>query len=318
MRNNFSYTERVKASFKNAGFQDVGIAKADFLETEAKQLENWLKEGKHGTMQYLENYFDLRTDPRKLMPGTKSVIVLSSNYRKPNLFANSKYKIANYAYGLDYHKVLRKKVKAVLQKLQSEIGDFQCRICVDSAPVMERAWAEKSGVGWTGKNTLTLTKRKGSWHFLTIVLTDLDLIPDPPAKNYCGACTKCIDACPTNALNIPYSLNASRCISYITIENKGLTDTDLQKNLNAWIFGCDICQEVCPINAASLHSQWPEWEPSHDLTKMKDSDWETLNENTYHQLFALSPVKRAGFNQLKRNIEYIRSNFDTIKSQNEK
>lgn len=303
----FKHTQLIKRKAFELGFEDVGIAQAEFLDNEAKKLEQWLNQNHHGEMAYMANHFDLRTDPRKLVPGAKSVISLSYNYYtdKKQIDPNAP-KISRYAYGRDYHKVVRKKLKALLQFIHEEIGEVAGRAFVDSAPVMERVWAQKSGLGWIGKNTLMLTKGKGSYFFLAELILDLPLEYDGPVKDYCGSCTKCIDACPTDAIYAPYQMDGSKCISYLTIELKDKIPASFKNQMKGWMYGCDICQEVCPINARAKHHQEPQFNPKDELLKKDRQEWEEITEEVFDKLFEGSAVKRTKYCGLKRNISFLK------------
>lgn len=296
---------KVKAIARTLGFEFCGISEADFLEAEAPRLEQWLKQGKQGQMQYLENHFDKRLDPRKLVPGAKSVISLLYNYAPPEDHTEGKpYKVARYAYGRDYHKVIKKKLKHFLQQLQEEVGEVHGRCFVDSAPVLERPWAAKAGLGWVGKNTLLLNRQRGSYFFLAEMILDLPLTPDAPMGDYCGTCTRCIDACPTDAIT-PYEVDGSKCISYLTIELKDQIPQDFKGKMADWIFGCDICQEVCPWNRFSQSHQEPDF-AARDWKDFSAKDWEEMTEEVFQKVFNGSAVKRTGFEGLKRNIEFVK------------
>ncbi len=289
------------------GFSFCGIAQAEFLEDEAPKLEAWLNKGYHGKMSYLENYFDKRLDPRLLVPGAKSVITLGYNYfPAQDLASNGNLKIAKYAYGEDYHFVVKDKLKELLAVLQSSIGAIEGRAFVDSAPVMERAWAQRAGTGWIGKNSLLLNKQMGSFFFLAELIVDLDLAYDTPVKDYCGTCTACMDACPTDAIPEPYVVDGSKCISYFTIELKEAIPNDVKGKFENWIFGCDICQDVCPWNRFSKPHQEKRFEPSEDLKKLSESDWKEITEEIFQQVFKKSAVKRTKLDGLQRNISFLK------------
>ncbi len=290
------------------GFMSCGIAKAEMLSDEAKYLEGWLNQQKHGQMRYMENHFDKRVDPRKLVDGARSVLSLSYNYFTPEKQAHTDSpKIAMYAYGEDYHTVLKAKLELLLNFIKEIIGNVNGRSFVDSAPVLEKAWAQKSGVGWIGKNTNLLTKRSGSFYFLSEVIIDVELDYDSPVKDYCGSCTKCIDACPTQAIYEPYKLDASKCISYFTIELKEELLPEIYKGkFENWMYGCDICQQVCPINSQSQKHTEPAFEPKPELLNMTLNDWEELNEESFKLMFKHSAVKRTKFKGLKRNISFLK------------
>lgn len=298
-------TRLIKQWASDLGFLQCGIAKADFLEDDAPLLEKWLNQGMHGTMNYMENHFDKRLDPRKLVPDSRSVISLLYNYSPDKkLPEDENYKIARYAYGKDYHFVLKKKLKTLFTKIRDEIGAVEGRVFVDSAPVMERSWARKSGTGWVGKNSLLLNRKAGSYFFLAEIILDLDLIPDLPVGDYCGTCTACIDACPTDAIPEPYVVDGSRCISYLTIELKSSIPEEFGNQMNDWIFGCDICQEVCPWNRFAKPHDEPSFKPPEELFDIKKKDWEELTEETFRQIFKKSPLKRAKYEGLMRNINF--------------
>lgn len=298
-------TLRLKEFSKNIGFQDIGVSKAEELTEEARRLERWISQGHHGDMSYMERHFDMRIDPRKLHPNTRSIISFSYNYYTQD--TNTSYKISQYARGRDYHKVVKKKLKEIIQWLRNEVGDIDARAFVDSAPVMERVWAERSGVGWVGKNSLLLTKAKGSFFFLGEIFLDIELAYDSPVKNYCGTCTKCIDACPTNAIIAPYVVDSNKCISYLTIEyRKQNMPSIYSENNQNWIYGCDICQEVCPINARSQPHITPEFNSPFEIHQLEKEQWEHLSEKKFNEIFHDSAVKRAGYSGLMRNIQAAR------------
>jgi epoxyqueuosine reductase len=299
-------TEFIKATAYQLGFSFCGISKAEFLEEEAPLLEAWLRKGYQGKMSYLENYFDKRLDPTLLVPGAKSVVSLLYNYYPASdLSENEQYKVAKYAYGEDYHFVIREKLRVFIDDIQRGIGQVQGRAFVDSAPVMERAWAKKSGVGWIGKNSLVLNREAGSFFFLAELILDLELESDGPMKDYCGTCTACMDACPTDAIPEPYLVDGSKCISYFTIELKEEIPSDVKGKFENWIFGCDICQDVCPWNKFSKPHQEPRFNPSKALQNMHAGDWKDLTEDVFQKVFKDSPLKRAKFEGLKRNISFL-------------
>lgn len=300
------YTNFIKTTATQLGFSFCGISKAEFLKDEAPRLEAWLKRGHQGKMSYLENYFDKRLDPTLLVPGAKSVVSLLYNYYpKQDLNEGSDLKIAKYAFGEDYHFVIKEKLREFMQRIQEEIGDINGRAFVDSAPVMERAWAQRSGAGWIGKNSLLLNKQMGSFFFLAELIIDLDLEYDGPVKDYCGTCTACMDACPTDAISEPYVVDGSKCISYFTIELKEEIPADVKGKFNNWIFGCDICQDVCPWNRFSTPHKEPEFDPAPGLSHMKKNDWREITEEVFSTLFKHSAVKRAKLEGLKRNISFV-------------
>ncbi|MGK7389554.1 MAG: tRNA epoxyqueuosine(34) reductase QueG [Candidatus Cyclobacteriaceae bacterium M2_1C_046] len=299
-------TAIIKTIAKDLGFQYCGIAKAEFLAEEAPRLEKWLKTNQHGQMQYMENHFDKRLDPTKLVPGAKSVVSLIYNYypEKDNASQNN-FKIAKYAYGKDYHFIIKDKLKGFYSRIQEEIGEVGGRVFVDSAPVMERVWAKKSGLGWIGKNTLLLNKEMGSFFFIAELILEIELAEDGPVKDYCGTCSACIDACPTNAITAPQWLDASKCISYMTIELKEEIPGGYEDKFNDWIFGCDICQDVCPWNRFSSAHKEPAFTPHPDLLAMEKNEWLEMTKDVFNTIFKKSAVKRTKYEGLKRNMAYI-------------
>jgi epoxyqueuosine reductase len=301
-----TYTHFIKSTATELGFSFCGIAKAEFLKDEAPRLEEWLKRGYQGKMSYLENHFDKRLDPTLLVPGAKSVISLLYNYYpKKDFNEAADLKIAKYAYGEDYHHVIKEKLKLFLQKIQDEIGEVAGRVFVDSAPVHERAWAQKAGLGWTGKNSLLLNRSMGSFFFLAELIVDLELEYDNPAKDYCGTCTACMDACPTDAITEPYVVDGSKCISYFTIELKEEIPQDVKGKFENWIFGCDICQDVCPWNRFSKPHQETRFDPSDQLVTMKKADWLEITDDVFENLFKNSAIQRTKLEGLKRNIQFV-------------
>jgi epoxyqueuosine reductase len=302
-----SHKELIKQKANELGFFYCGVSKADFLDKEAPRLEKWLKEMKNGSMSYMENHFDKRLDPRLLVPGAKSVVSLLLNYY-PNEFQRSDtFKISKYAYGDDYHDVIKGKLRNLMAYLQTEIGSVEGRVFVDSAPVMDKAWAERSGLGWIGKNTNLINPKSGSFFFIAELILDLELEPDGPMKDYCGTCTKCIDACPTDAISEPYVVDGSKCISYLTIELKDQLLPDSCRNkMEDWVFGCDICQDVCPWNRFSKPHHIPEFDPHKALLDYSKNDWRELTEEVFEELFRTSAVKRTKFKGLQRNIRFIK------------
>ena len=298
-------TSFIKSKAQELGFQYCGISKAEYLEEEAPRLESWLKNGMHGQMAYMANHFDKRLDPTKLVEGAKSVVSLLYNYYpNPDLAQEDSYKIAKYAYGKDYHFVIKDKLKTFIQSIQNHIGEVDGRVFVDSAPVLERVWAQKSGLGWIGKNTLLLNKEGGSFFFIAELILDLELEEDDPVKDYCGTCTKCMDACPTDAFPAPYQLDASKCISYLTIELKEQIPEEFKGKFEDWIFGCDICQDVCPWNRFSKPHQENEFDPHGSLGEMKKKEWEEITKDVFNEMFKTSAVKRTKYDGLKRNINF--------------
>ena len=301
-------TKIIKTEAEKFGFISCGISKAEFLEDQASNLEKWLKKNYNGKMSYMERNFDKRLDPRKLVQDSKSVISLSFNYytKKKQLDPNS-FKVSKYAFGNDYHFVIKNKLNKLLSSLKNKIGDFNARVFVDSAPVMERAWAERSGLGWVGKNTLMISKKKGSYFFLAEIICDLELDYDIPVMDHCGTCTACIDACPTDAIIKPYVLDSNKCISYLTIELKDSIPKQFENKMQDWIFGCDICQDVCPWNKFSKENEHALFQPSDKFLNMKKNDWIELTEETFKKVFKNSPIKRANFKGLKKNISFIKN-----------
>lgn len=300
-------TELLRQEALRLGFSFIGISKAEQMDEEALRLEAWLNQGKHGSMEYMENHFDLRTDPRKLVPGARSVVSLMYNYHNPDKQADPEApKISQYAYGEDYHFVIKRKLKELLYVLQEQVGDIEGRCFVDSAPVMERDWARRSGVGWIGKHTLLIHPKAGSYFFLAELIIDLELIADGPIKDYCGTCTRCIDACPTDAIAPNgYLLDASRCISYLTIELREAIPEAFSGQMDNWMFGCDVCQEVCPWNRFATRHDEPAFEPAAELLEKPREEWLELSEEVFRRVFRKSPVKRTKYAGLMRNIRFL-------------
>lgn len=300
------HTSFIKATATELGFSFCGISKAEFLKDEAPCLEEWLKRNYQGKMTYLENHFDKRLDPTLLVPGAKSVISLVYNYYpERDLAQPGELKIAKYAYGEDYHFVIKEKLKTFLEKIQLAVGDIHGRAFVDSAPVMERAWATRSGLGWIGKNSLLLNRAMGSFFFLAELIIDLELEYDQPIKDYCGTCTACMDACPTEAMPEPYVVDGSKCISYFTIELKDELPADVKGKFENWIFGCDICQDVCPWNSFARPHREKRFDPHPELAGMTTQDWREITDDVFEKLFKKSAVKRTKLEGLKRNIQFI-------------
>ncbi|MEM9894981.1 MAG: tRNA epoxyqueuosine(34) reductase QueG [Bacteroidota bacterium] len=299
-------TDIVKDIANSLGFAFCGISKADFLEEEAGRLEEWLKKGYQGKMGYLENNIEKRLDPRKLVPGAKSVVSLMYNYYPKEDLTGESPKIAKYAYGEDYHFVVKDKLKDFLRLINERIGEVEGRVFVDSAPVHERAWAAKSGLGWVGKNSLLLNKNMGSFFFLAELIIDLGLDPDGPVKDYCGSCTACQDACPTGAITEPYVVNGSKCISYLTIELKEEIPEEFAGQTEGWAFGCDICQDVCPWNRRAKPHNEARFEPQ-GWENFSESEWFEMTEEVFQKVFRKSPVKRTKFEGLKRNLAFLKS-----------
>ncbi len=299
------YSQLIKTEAKKLGFLSCGISKAEFLEDEAPRLERWLKDGKHGKMIYMENHFDKRLDPRLLVPDAKSIISLLFNYYTPLDQLDGAPKISKYAYGKDYHHVIKDKLKQLFQIINNKIGEVSGRVFVDSAPVMEKSWAVRSGLGWQGKNTNLISKKAGSFFFIAELIVDLELEYDTPVTDHCGTCTACIDACPTEALT-PYHIDASKCISYLTIELKDQIPTTFKSKMDDWAFGCDVCQDVCPWNRFSKQHSEPLFNPSSEVINYTQKNWEEITHETFNIIFKNSAIKRTGFKGFKRNISFLK------------
>ena len=286
-----------------------GISKAGFLEQEAPRLESWLNKNMHGEMAYMENHFDKRLDPTLLVPGAKSVVSLLLNYYPDEKQREDTYKISKYAYGTDYHFVIKDKLKELLDFINANIGEVAGRAFVDSAPVLDKAWAAKSGLGWIGKHSNLLTKQVGSFYFIAELIIDLDLDYDTPVTDHCGSCTACIDACPTNAIVDAHVVDGSKCISYFTIELKNELPSFAQDKMDDWMFGCDVCQDVCPWNRFSKPHNEPLFDPNPEILKYSKSEWKELTQEVFSTLFKKSPVKRTKFKGLERNIKFLNRKF---------
>ena len=296
----------IKAKAHELGFLACGMARAGFLEEEAPRLEQWLRQGKQGSMGYMERNFDMRLDPTKLVPGAKSVISLAYNYFTPPKQLDPKApKLSTYAYGRDYHKVVKQRLKPLVEHITEQFGQVAFRTFVDSAPVLEKAWAERAGLGWRGKNTNVIRQGAGSFFFLCEIILDLDLEPDAPATDHCGTCRRCIDACPTEAIT-PYGVDGSRCISYLTIELKEAIPQEFEGRMAGWTFGCDICQQVCPWNRFSAQHREPEFTPKAELMGLSADEWHGMTEVVFDRLFEGSAVKRTGYAGLVRNLDLLR------------
>jgi epoxyqueuosine reductase len=304
MRDPALNSELIKKLAKQSGFLFCGISKAGFLEEEAERMDKWLKQGYQGEMKYLENHFEKRMDPRLLVPGAKTVVSLMYNYYPSEKQAEDTFKIAKYAYGADYHDVVKEKLRLLMEDLRREVGTVEGRAFVDSAPVMERAWAEKGGLGWIGKHGLLINKAQGSFFFLAELIIDLDCAPDGPVKDFCGSCNRCVDACPTEAILPGKTLDASKCISYLTIELKNAIPEEFTGKMNDWIFGCDICQDVCPWNRFSQTHTENQFKPETGLLEMNREQWREISETVFASLFSKSAVKRTGYSGLSRNIRF--------------
>ena len=299
------YTSFIKAEAKRLGFDFCGVSKAMFLEKEAPRLEKWLKKNMHGQMQYMENHFDKRLNPRLLVDDAKSVISLLLNYFPSEQQNNDSLKISKYAYGNDYHDVIKEKCKNLLDRMQEEIGEVNARCFVDSAPVLDKAWAAQSGLGWIGKNANLINKGSGSFYFIAEIICDVEFEYDLPIKDYCGTCTKCLDACPTQAIVAPYVVDGSKCISYLTIELKENIPTEFKNKMNDWIFGCDVCQDVCPWNSFSKAHNEPLFENKNGLLDWDKKQWQEITEAVFKKVFSKSAVKRTKYWGLKRNIDFV-------------
>ena len=306
IQNKEKYSQLIKTEAKRLGFLSCGISKAEFLEEEAPRLEKWLNNHMNGQMSYMENYFDMRLDPTKLVDGSKSVISLLFNYYPSNFQNVDSYKISKYAYGNDYHFVIKNKLKDLLNYIQENIGQVSGRAFVDSAPVLDKAWAAKSGLGWVGKNSNLITQKVGSFYFIAELIVDLDLEYDAPVSDHCGTCTACIDSCPTDAIVSPYVVDGSKCISYFTIELKENIPIEFKGSFNDWMFGCDICQDVCPWNKFSKSHSEPLFNPNSELLSFSKKDWEEITQETFQEVFRNSAVKRAKLDGLVRNIKFLK------------
>lgn len=303
--NTEKYTKLIKTEAQRLGFMSCGISKAKFLEVEAPRLEKWLNENRNGEMSYMQNHFDKRLDPTLLVPGAKSVVSLLLNYFPQQTQHKDTYKLSKYAYGRDYHFVIKDKLKSLLHFINEEIGEVGGRAFVDSAPVLDKAWAAKSGLGWIGKNSNLLSKKTGSFFFIAELIIDLELEYDTPVTDHCGSCTACIDACPTDAIYEPYKVDGSKCISYYTIELKDSIPESEKGKFEDWMFGCDICQDVCPWNRFSKPHSEPLFDPHPDLLQMTKHDWEEITRETFNEIFRKSAVKRTKYDGLKRNINFL-------------
>lgn len=307
MKNKEHYTELIKNEAKRLGFISCGISRAEFLEDEAPRLEKWLKMKMNGEMKYMENYFEKRLDPTKLVDDAKSIISLSYNYFPEDLQNKEAPKVSKYAYGMDYHYVIKEKLIFFLTFIKDKIGDVHGRAFVDSAPILEKAWAAKSGIGWVGKNSNLITKQVGSFYFLAELIVDLDLDYDRIESDHCGECTACIDSCPTEAIAQPYVVDGSKCISYFTIELKENIPKEFKGKFDDWVFGCDICQDVCPWNKFSKPHKEPLFKTNSELTKMSRDEWNEITEETFNKIFKNSALKRTGYKGLTRNLNFIKS-----------
>ncbi len=300
------YTQSIKTEAKRLGFLSCGISKAGFLEEEAPRLEKWLKNNQNGEMMYMENHFDKRLDPTKLVEGSKSVISLLLNYYPSELQNQDAFKVSKYAYGQDYHHIIKSKLRELQEFISQEIGEVNGRAFVDSAPVLDKAWAAKSGLGWIGKNSNLITQKVGSFYFIAELIVDIELEYDSSVTDHCGSCTACIDACPTDAIVDPYVVDGSKCISYFTIELKNEIPQDVKGKFDDWMFGCDVCQDVCPWNRFSKPHNEPLFNPNPELLSMTKQDWEEITEDVFRKVFQKSAVKRTKYSGLKRNIDFLK------------
>ncbi|WP_281235344.1 tRNA epoxyqueuosine(34) reductase QueG [Flavobacterium gelatinilyticum] len=300
------YSKFIKEEAKRLGFISCGISKAGFLEQEAPRLEKWLNNNHNGQMAYMENHFDKRLDPTLLVDDAKSVVSLLLNYFPSESQNTDSFKISKYAYGQDYHFVIKEKLKELLYSIEENIGEVSGRAFVDSAPVLDKAWAAKSGLGWIGKNSNLITQKVGSFYFIAELILDLDLEYDHAVTDHCGSCTACIDACPTQAILAPYIVDGSKCISYYTIELKENIPNEMKGKFDEWMFGCDTCQDVCPWNRFSKPHSEPLFNPNPDLISFSKKDWTEITEETFKTVFKNSPIKRTKFEGLKRNIKFLK------------
>ncbi|MEC4003226.1 tRNA epoxyqueuosine(34) reductase QueG [Flavobacterium sp. SUN052] len=306
INNKEKYTNIIKAEANRLGFLSCGISKAGFLEEEAPRLENWLNKQMQGQMFYMEDHFDKRLNPTLLVNDAKSVVSLLINYYPSEFQNNDSYKISKYAYGKDYHNVITKKLRKLLRSIKTQIGDVHGRTFIDIAPVLDKAWAAKSGLGWIGKNSNLITQKVGSFYFIAELIIDLELEYDSPTTDHCGTCTACIDSCPTQAIVAPYVVDGSKCISYFTIELKDNLPQEMKGKFNDWAFGCDICQDVCPWNKFSKPHNEPLFNANPELLSFTKKDWEEITEETFNKVFQNSPLKRTKLEGLKRNITFLK------------
>lgn len=305
MNNKEKYTQFIKQKAQELGFSYCGVSQATFLEEEAPRLESWLKNNMHGEMKYMENHFDKRLDPRLLVPGAKSVVSLLLNYFPAQQQNPNAYKISKYAYGEDYHFIIKDKLKDLLHFINDEIGAVDGRVFVDSAPVLDKAWAAKSGLGWVGKNNNLIRKSHGSFFFVAELIIDLELMYDTATTNHCGSCTACIDACPTQAIESPYVVNGSKCISYLTIELKDAIPNEFSGKLDDWMYGCDVCQDVCPWNRFATPHNEPLFQPKPELINYNNQQWTDLTNELFNEIFKKSAVKRTKFSGLMKNVAFL-------------
>lgn len=305
IENKSKYATMIKAEAIRLGFSSCGISKASFLETEAPRLEQWLNSQMHGQMSYMENHFDKRLDPTKLVEGAKSVVSLTLNYYPEEKQIDDSFKISKYAYGEDYHYIIKDKLKELLFYIESVVGAVDGRVFVDSAPVLDKAWAAKSGLGWGGKNNNLINRKSGSFFFIAELIIDLELEEDGPTTDHCGTCTKCIDACPTGAIESPYLVNGSKCISYLTIELKDDIPQEFSGKLDNWMFGCDVCQDVCPWNRFATPHKEDRFIPNNELIHYSKREWKELTKETFNEIFKKSAIKRTKYEGLLRNMQFL-------------
>jgi epoxyqueuosine reductase len=303
----------VKQEAANLGFEACGIARAERLDEDARRLERWLSKGLHGSMSYMERHFDMRVDPTLLVPGARSVITLLMSYHQEDMQSPEAPKVASYAWGADYHEVIRAKLNRLLEVMRAQFGTIDGRGFVDSAPVLERSWAQQSGLGWIGRNGNLISRTLGSEFFIATLITDLELKADDPfAKDWCGSCSRCIDACPTEAILPDKVVNGSKCISYFTIELKDqIIPLEMQGRFDGWMFGCDVCQDVCPWNRFAKPTREAAFAPLPEILNFTTGDWEALTEDAFRKIFKYSPLKRSKYSGLKRNLRFLKSNSNS-------
>ena len=315
MKNRKELTEYIRTYALSIGFDACGFAKAGFMEHEARRLEEWLVQNRQASMQWMSNNFDKRVDPTVLVPDSKTVISVLASYYHPSqqqlIGSTDQPQIAKYALGRDYHKVIKQKLKILFDFIRTEIGDVQGRIFVDSAPVLDKAWAQRAGLGWIGKNSNLLNKKIGSYFLIGELIIDLDLSPDAPQTDHCGTCTRCLDACPTNAIYEPYRVDANKCISYWTIEHRGDIEASYHSGIQNWVFGCDICQDVCPWNSHVRIAKFADLHPRERILDKSINEWQSISEEDFNSLFEGSPVKRTKYEGFRRNLSIVAENLIT-------
>ncbi len=312
--NALTITQKIRNFALSIGFDACGFAKAKELTAEASRLEHWLKENRQGTMDWMGKNFDKRINPSVLVPGAKTVISLLSSYHHPlhkkQIGTINKPQVAKYAQGRDYHKVLKKKLNELFNYTTEIVGKVEGRVFVDSAPILDKAWAVQAGLGWVGKNSNILNKNLGSWFFIAEMIIDIELKFDTPTTDHCGSCTRCIEACPTDAIYEPYKVDASKCISYLTIEHKGDIEERYHTNMQNWVFGCDICQDVCPWNSKAKLAQFLDFYPRNKVLEAADNHFKSMDEKSFNDLFAGSPVRRTKWEGFKRNLSIVNTNIE--------